>query len=100
MSGTMLQQLQGFNKDTISEEMVELCEVYIRLDDYNLERAKKVAGAVAGLTSWTEAMCTFYWWVENHSQSFPRNGTHVPVNDCSIQPLALICMLTHARAHS
>jgi hypothetical protein len=63
MSGTMLQQLQGFNKDTISEEMVELCEVYVSMEDYNLERAKKVAGAVAGLTSWTEAMCTFYWYV-------------------------------------
>jgi dynein heavy chain len=61
MSGPMLQQLMTFNKDTISEEMVELCDVYIRMEDYNLERAKKVAGAVAGLTSWTEAMCTFYW---------------------------------------
>lgn len=61
MNGPMLQQLMTFNKDTISEEMVELCDVYLRMDDYNLERAKKVAGAVAGLTSWTEAMCTFYW---------------------------------------
>jgi len=61
MSGPLLQNLMTFNKDTISEEMVEFCDVYVRMDDYNLERAKKVAGAVAGLTSWTEAMCTFYW---------------------------------------
>lgn len=61
MSGPMLQQLMSFNKDTISEEMVELCEVYTRMEDYSFDRAKKVAGAVAGLTSWTEAMCTFYW---------------------------------------
>jgi dynein heavy chain len=61
MTGNMLAQLVSFNKDTISEEMVEFCDVYVRMDDYNLERAKKVAGAVAGLTSWTEAMCTFYW---------------------------------------
>jgi dynein heavy chain len=42
MSGPMLANLVSFNKDTISEEMVEFCDVYVRMEDYNFDRAKKV----------------------------------------------------------
>lgn len=37
-----LQGLLTFNKDTINGETVELLEPYLRMEDYNLETAKKV----------------------------------------------------------
>ncbi|GFR77163.1 dynein heavy chain 8, axonemal, partial [Elysia marginata] len=55
-----LQQLMDFPKDTITGEMVEIMEPYMRMDDYNVESAQKVAGFVAGLLSWTTAMAFFY----------------------------------------
>jgi len=61
MSGPMLSMLQSFNKDTINEEMCELAYVYLGMEDYNLESAKRSAGQVAGLCSWTEAMYTFFF---------------------------------------
>jgi dynein heavy chain len=61
MNGPMLQQLMGFNKDTINEEMCEHLFVYLDMEDYNYDNAKRACGDVAGLTSWTEAMHTFFF---------------------------------------
>jgi dynein heavy chain len=61
MNGPMLSELQNFNKDTINEEMCELLFVYLNMEDYNFETAKRACGDVAGLTSWTEAMHTFFF---------------------------------------
>jgi dynein heavy chain len=60
MSGPFLNQLVAFNKDTINAETCELLEPYLSMEDYNLESAKRTAGAVAGLCSWTQAMAFFY----------------------------------------
>ena len=38
-----LQGLQGFNKDSINEETVELVKPYFDMEDYTLESAKRVS---------------------------------------------------------
>ena len=38
-----LQGLQGFNKDTINEETVELMQPYFDMEDYSMESAKRVS---------------------------------------------------------
>lgn len=59
-SSTFLQGLMTFDKDTITEEMVELLDAYLLMPDYTLEGAKKSCGDVAGLLQWTRAMSFFY----------------------------------------
>lgn len=41
-SGSFLQTLMNFPKDTINEEAVELLAPYLDAPDYTLETAKKV----------------------------------------------------------
>lgn len=61
MSGTnFLASLLEFKKDNINEETVELMEPYLKMDDYDLDNAKRVAANVAGLLSWTIAMTNFF----------------------------------------
>ncbi|CAI9729216.1 dynein heavy chain 5, axonemal-like [Octopus vulgaris] len=60
MSGNFLNGLLTFPKDTINSETVELMQIYLRMEDYTFETAKKVCGDVAGLLSWTCAMAIFF----------------------------------------
>lgn len=55
-----LTSLLEFKKDNINEETIELIEPYIKMEDYDMENAKRVASNVAGLLSWTIAMTNFF----------------------------------------
>lgn len=55
-----LSMLQNFDKDRINAEILELMAPYLEMEDYNSNNAMKVCGNVAGLLSWTIAMCAFY----------------------------------------
>ncbi|KAM6900105.1 dynein axonemal heavy chain 5 [Xenentodon cancila] len=59
-NSNFLSMLLNFDKDSITEEMVELVAPYLEMEDYNFESAKKICGNVAGLCSWTLAMVDFY----------------------------------------
>ena len=41
-SAGFLQGLMTFQKDLINEETVEMLQPYLRMEDYNMESAKKV----------------------------------------------------------
>lgn len=59
-STTFLLQLQNYPKDSINEEMIEHLTPYFRMEDYNMDTARRVCGDVAGLLSWTRAMSFFH----------------------------------------
>lgn len=54
-----LGSLERFNKDAINDETVELLHPYLSAPDFTSEDAKKVAGALAGLCTWSRAMALY-----------------------------------------
>jgi len=55
-----LEMLQKFPLDTINGEMVELMDPIMLMEDYTKDNAVKVCGNVAGLLSWSRALCIYY----------------------------------------
>lgn len=55
-----LANLQGYAKDAINAEMIDLLTPYFTNSIYTYENAKTACGNVAGLIAWTLAMADFY----------------------------------------
>ena len=55
-----LKSLLEFNKDKITDEMVDLLQPLFDAEDYNLDTAKRVSSNVAGLCTWSMAMTSFF----------------------------------------
>ncbi|GBG77441.1 hypothetical protein CBR_g23890 [Chara braunii] len=55
-----LDSLTNFPKEQINDETVELLQPYFMASDFTYEAAKKASGNVAGLCSWTRAMCAYH----------------------------------------
>merc|ERR1719446_1107839 len=56
-----LDNLKGFNTDTITDETCELMYPYLEMDDFTTEMAAKASGNVAGLCDWCKAMVEYYF---------------------------------------
>jgi len=56
-----LDELKGFNTDTITEETCELLFPYLEMDDFTTEMAAKASGNVSGLCDWCRAMVNYYF---------------------------------------
>jgi len=56
-----LDELKGFNTDTITEETCELMFPYLEMDDFTTEMAAKASGNVSGLCDWCRAMVSYYF---------------------------------------
>lgn len=59
-SSTFLQGLMTFDKDTITEEMVELLDPYLLMPDYTLEGAKKVLICVEVVEVFSISFCQIH----------------------------------------
>ena len=54
-----LDRIMTFDRDSVSDEDVELLYPYRQAPDFNFESAKKVSTNVAGLCVWVDAMCQY-----------------------------------------
>jgi len=58
---TILEMLQAFDTDSITDETCELLYPYVEMDDFTFEFAAKASGSIAGLCSWVCAMVEYYF---------------------------------------
>jgi dynein heavy chain len=57
---TFLSSLLDFRKGSLNNETIELLGPYLDMPDFTTEAATKVSGNIAGLCTWTRAMCTYF----------------------------------------
>ena len=83
-----LQGLQTFDKDTITEEMVELLAPYLTMEDYTFEGAKKVSfDAIFVCTNKADA----FIFTQNDKVSLPR--CKMPILDPGLSYVILsVCL--------
>ena len=55
-----LQMLLSFDKDSVTEEQVELLTPYLMQEDFTVERARVACGSLAGLCTWIRSMVTYF----------------------------------------
>jgi len=59
--GSFLSRLSSFPVDWLNEETVELLQVYLQSQDFELELVERTCGTlVTGLYTWTHALCSFH----------------------------------------
>ena len=60
-SGDFLSRLSSFPVDSLNEETVELVQVCLQSDDFELELVTQSCGTlVTGLVTWAHATCSYY----------------------------------------
>jgi len=56
-----LSRLSSFPVDSLNEETIELVQVCLQSDDFEVELATQTCGSlVTGLHTWVHAMCAYY----------------------------------------
>eukprot|EP00770_Monocercomonoides_exilis_P005227 MONOS_5201.1-p1 / transcript=MONOS_5201.1 / gene=MONOS_5201 / organism=Monocercomonoides_exilis_PA203 / gene_product=dynein haevy chain 3, outer dynein arm alpha / transcript_product=dynein haevy chain 3, outer dynein arm alpha / location=Mono_scaffold00149:3327-12824(+) / protein_length=3165 / sequence_SO=supercontig / SO=protein_coding / is_pseudo=false len=61
----LLQSLQQFPKESITDEQCELLAPYLEMPDFNKDAAKNACGNLAGLCSWIRAMVSYHFIAKN-----------------------------------
>lgn len=55
-----LNTLLNYERDEVTDEMVELCQPYIDMEDWDADKARAASGNVAGLCTWVSSMCLYH----------------------------------------
>eukprot|EP01028_Stygiella_incarcerata_P006636 TRINITY_DN270_c0_g1_i1.p1 TRINITY_DN270_c0_g1~~TRINITY_DN270_c0_g1_i1.p1 ORF type:complete len:4523 (-),score=1222.92 TRINITY_DN270_c0_g1_i1:192-13760(-) len=55
-----LNSLLNYDRDSVDDEIVELCQPYLQMEDWDADKARSASGNVAGLCTWVSSMCLYH----------------------------------------
>eukprot|EP00762_Andalucia_godoyi_P000483 ANDGO_03248.mRNA.1 Dynein gamma chain len=55
-----LNSLLNYERDEVTDEMVELCQPYFDIEEWDADKARAASGNVAGLCTWVSSICLYH----------------------------------------